>query len=194
MVQLIHNIIEYLENIILNNNIFISLLVGFLIVVLESILPFLPLAVFIAINTLVFGNVVGFLISWIGTITGCVIAFMIFRKGFSDKLYKHIKKDKYKDLMDRISNISYTALVMITALPFTAAFAVNIAAGLSKISFKKFLAAVVVAKISIVYFWGYIGTSFIESITNVWIFIRTLLIMIIVYGISKIVSIKFNIK
>lgn len=194
MVQLIHNIIEYLENIILNNNIFISLLVGFLIVVLESILPFLPLAVFIVINKLVFGNVVGFLISWIGTITGCVIAFMIFRKGFSDKLYKHIKKDKYKDLMDRISNISYTALVMITALPFTAAFAVNIAAGLSKISFKKFLAAVVVAKISIVYFWGYIGTSFIESITNVWIFIRTLLIMIIVYGISKIVSIKFNIK
>lgn len=194
MVQLIHNIIEYLENIILNNNIFISLLVGFLIVVLESILPFLPLAVFIAINKLVFGNVVGFLISWIGTITGCVIAFMIFRKGFSDKLYKHIKKDKYKDLMDKISNISYTALVMITALPFTAAFAVNIAAGLSKISFKKFLAAVVVAKISIVYFWGYIGTSFIESITNVWIFIRTLLIMIIVYGISKIVSIKFNIK
>ena len=194
MVQLIHNIIEYLENIILNNNIFISLLVGFLIVVLESILPFLLLAVFIAINKLVFGNVVGFLISWIGTITGCVIAFMIFRKGFSDKLYKHIKKDKYKDLMDRISNISYTALVMITALPFTAAFAVNIAAGLSKISFKKFLAAVVVAKISIVYFWGYIGTSFIESITNVWIFIRTLLIMIIVYGISKIVSIKFNIK
>lgn len=194
MVQLIHNIIEYLENIVLNNNIFISLLVGFLIVVLESILPFLPLAVFIVINKLVFGNVVGFLISWIGTITGCVIAFMIFRKGFSDKLYKHIKKDKYKDLMDRISNISYTALVMITALPFTAAFAVNIAAGLSKISFKKFLAAVVVAKISIVYFWGYIGTSFIESITNVWIFIRTLLIMIIVYGISKIVSIKFNIK
>ena len=102
MVQLIHNIIEYLENIILNNNIFISLLVGFLIVVLESILPFLPLAVFIAINKLVFGNVVGFLISWIGTITGCVIAFMIFRKGFSDKLYKHIKKDKYKYLMDRI--------------------------------------------------------------------------------------------
>lgn len=194
MVQLIHNIIEYLENIVLNNNIFISLLVGFLIVVLESILPFLPLAVFIVINKLVFGNVVGFLISWIGTITGCVIAFMIFRKGFSDKLYKHIKKDKYKDLMDRISNISYTALVMITALPFTAAFAVNIAAGLSKISFKKFLAAVVVAKISIVYFWGYIGISFIESITNVWIFIRTLLIMIIVYGISKIVSIKFNIK
>ena len=192
MVQLIHNIIEYLENIILNNNIFISLLVGFLIVVLESILPFLPLAVFIAINKLVFGNVVGFLISWIGTITGCVISFMIFRKGFSDKLYKHIKKDKYKDLMDRISNISYTALVMITALPFTAAFAVNIAAGLSKISFKKFLAAVVVAKISIVYFWGYIGSTFIESMTDPGVLIKLGIIFLIAFLLSKFVTKKFK--
>lgn len=198
MIQLVRDVIAnaliFLEDLALNGNFFISLLVGFSLIILESILPFLPLAVFIAINKIVFGNIVGFVISWVGTIIGCITAFFIFRKGFSDKLYKNIKKEKYINLMNKISNIKYTTLVMITALPFTAAFAVNIASGLSKISFKKFLSAISVAKLSIVYFWGYIGTSFIESITDGWILIRTILIMVVVYCISKIVSIKFDLK
>ena len=80
MAEIVKTIVEWLQSIIVSNNIFVSLLVAFLIVILESILPFLPLAVFIAINKMVFGNIIGFFLSWSGTIIGCIIAFTIFSK------------------------------------------------------------------------------------------------------------------
>lgn len=194
MAEIIQNIIDWLQSIIVSNNVFLSLIVGFLIIVLESILPFLPLAVFIAINKMVFGNILGFLLSWTGTIVGCIIAFTIFRKGLSQRLYSNVKRENYRKIIDRISNIKFTSLVIITALPFTPAFTVNIAAGLSKISYRKFIAAILVAKLAIVYFWGYIGTSFVDSVANPIILIRICLILLIVYVISKVVNKKFDIK
>lgn len=195
MKEAIDVVIDFLKEQVQVNNQIIGLFIGMLIIVLESIIPILPLAVFIAVNMVVFGNILGFIISWVSTIIGCLLAFTICRKGLSDKFYSKIKKDgKIDKLMHEISNIKFSNLVIITALPFTAAFAVNIAAGLSTISYKKFFAAIVIAKISIVYFWGFIGTTFLESITNIAILIELGLILLIAYIISKIVMKKFNIE
>jgi len=194
MSEIIHNAVSVIQDFISTNNIFLSLIIGFLIIVLESILPFLPLAVFIALNKLVFGNLIGFLLSWSGTVIGCILAFVIFRKGLSDRLYTKVKRDGYRKTIDRISNIRFTSLVIITALPFTPAFTVNIAAGLSKISYRKFISAILIAKLSIVYFWGYVGTSFVESISNPIILVRIALMLLGVYIISKLVNRKFDIK
>lgn len=194
MVENIEKIVSYLQSIIETDNLLLSILIGYLIVICESILPFLPLAVFIALNKLVFGDLIGFLISWSGTIIGCIIAFTIFRKGLSAKLYSNVKRENYRKIIDRITNIKFTSLVLITALPFTPAFTVNIAAGLSKISYRKFISAILIAKISIVYFWGYIGTSFIESISDPIILIRIALILFVVYVISKLVNKKYDLN
>ena len=195
MREIIEMVIEFLKTQIETNNYSLGLIIGMLIIILESIIPVLPLAVFIAINMLVFGNAVGFIISWISTIIGCLLAFTLCRKGLSNKFYSKIKKDgKINKLMEKISNIKFSNLVIITALPFTPAFAVNIASGLSTISYKKFLAAILIAKISIIYFWGFIGTTFIESITNIKVLIELCLILLIAYIISKIVMKKFDIE
>ena len=194
MVENIEKIVSYLQSIIETDNLLLSILIGYLIVICESILPFLPLAVFIALNKMVFGDLIGFLISWSGTIIGCIIAFTIFRKGLSAKLYSNVKRENYRKIIDRITNIKFTSLVLITALPFTPAFTVNIAAGLSKISYRKFISAILIAKISIVYFWGYIGTSFIESISNPIILIRIALILFVVYVVSKLVNKKYDLN
>ena len=45
---------------------------GFFLVVLESMIPVLPLGVFVALNVITFGSFFGFLISWVATITGCM--------------------------------------------------------------------------------------------------------------------------
>lgn len=195
MREIIEMVIEFLKTQVETNNYIIGLIIGMLIIILESIIPVLPLAVFIAINMLVFGNIVGFIISWISTIIGCLLAFTLCRKRLSNKFYSKIKKDgKINKLMMKISNIKFSNLVIITALPFTPAFAVNIAAGLSTVSYKKFLAAIIIAKISIIYFWGFIGTTFIESITNIKVLIELSLILLIAYIISKIVMKKFDIE
>jgi uncharacterized membrane protein YdjX (TVP38/TMEM64 family) len=166
---------------------------GFLIIVIESIFPILPLAAFITLNVIVFGPVKGFLISWTATIVGCIISFYICRKGFSDKIYKYIKIDgKTHKLMKRISNMSLSKVVIILALPFTPAFMLNFAAGLSKIPFRKFLIGVILGKISIIYFWGYVGVGLIESIRNPIILFEIFVIMSLVYVLSLLIQKRLN--
>jgi uncharacterized membrane protein YdjX (TVP38/TMEM64 family) len=163
---------------------------GFFIIILESIIPALPLAAFIALNIYTFGMLWGFVISWVATIIGCSIAFFAFRKGFSKFLYRRVKVDgKMHKFMNRISDIRFSQLVLIIALPFTPAFAVNIAAGLSKMSYRKYLFALIIGKLSTIYFWGYAGDSFFEGIEkDPLILVQLGAIMALAYLISRLIQ------
>lgn len=194
MKETLDTIIEFLKIQVESNIPIIGIIFGMLIIVLESILPILPLAVFIAVNMLVFGNIIGFITSFIATSTGCALSFFICRKGLSDIFYSKIKEDgRINKLMKKITKIKFSNLVLIIALPFTPAFVVNIASGLSKLSFKKFISAILIGKLSIVYFWGFIGTTFIESITDIKVLIEIGLILLITYILSKLITKKLNI-
>jgi uncharacterized membrane protein YdjX (TVP38/TMEM64 family) len=181
MVETIEKIISSLTNIIER----LGPLAGLFVIVLESIIPILPLAAIIALNNIVFGPFFGFLISWVGTIIGCLLSFFAFRLGFNNKLYRRTKTDgKTQKFMKYITKVPASRLTLLIAIPFTPAFAVNIAAGLSKISFKKYFISILIGKISIVYFWGYIGTSLIESVKNPIILIRIAIMVGIAYSLS----------
>lgn len=188
IMQIIKLSIDWLTSFVYSNNILISISCGMFLVILESIIPALPLALFIAINTVVFGNIVGFLISWIGTVIGCSLSFFIFRTGFSKRIYHNIEnRIKTKKLMNKISNLNFTTLVLIMAIPFTPAFSVNIGAGLSKMPYKKYLFALLISKLSIIYFWGYIGSTFLDSITDIGVLIKLAIILFVTFILSQIV-------
>ena len=63
MQELINNVVLNLEQIIFSVPPFIGLLLGMLIIILESMIPVLPLAVFIAVNMILFGDILGFFLS-----------------------------------------------------------------------------------------------------------------------------------
>lgn len=191
--QIIGDIIENIKVLVQSNNIILSILLGSFIVILESIIPALPLAVFIAINIIAFGNFGGFVISWVSTVIGCSISFWVFRK-LKENIFKKVKKDsKILKIMRKIGNMDFSHLVIITAMPFTPAFSINIASGLSEISYKKFLFIVVIAKLSIIYFWGFVGTTLLESITDIAVIIKILFLICITFILSKIVMKHFDI-
>lgn len=170
---------------------------GVVMIMLESMLPVLPLAVFITLNMVSFGSVFGFLISWLSTIAGCMISFTLFRKFFSKKLYRFIKKkeqNKLANIMKSISNISFSNLVILIAIPFSPAFLINIAGGLSKVKIEKFFLAVIIGKLIMVYFWGYIGTSLLESLTDITILFKIAILLVIAFIMSKIVEKKLKVE
>ena len=170
---------------------------GILLILLESIIPMLPLSVFITLNVVSYGNVLGFLISWIATCIGCMLSFFLFRKFFQNKLYRFIKKkdnEQLKKIMNTITNISFSNLVVLIALPFSPAFLINISAGLSKIKTKKFLGAILLGKIVMVYFWGYIGTSLLESLTDITILIKIAILLIGSFIISRLIEKKLKVR
>lgn len=194
MQDLIKDLIGQLQDLVTNNNMFISLFFGFFIIILESILPILPLALFIALNMVIFGNFIGFIISWLATVVGCSLSFLIFRKGLSKRIYHNIdNKPRTKKLMNVVSHFSFSKLVVVLAIPFTPAFSINIGAGLSKMPYKKFLFATLISKISVVYFWGFVGTTLLDSMTDVGVLIKLGLIIFVAFILSKVIINKFDV-
>lgn len=169
-------------------------LLGCMIILIESIIPVIPLMMFITLNFYVFGNTLGFVISWVFTILGCIISYLIFRYGFGKKFeYLTENKEKINKYKKLFKEISLGKLVVIIAIPFTPAFMINIAAGLIKMDFKKYLTALILGKIALVYFWGFIGTSFLDSLGRPIILLQIAVIVTCTYVISRIINKIFKI-
>lgn len=169
-------------------------LLGSLFIILESIIPPLPLFVFITINFVAFGKVLGFIISWICTCIGCILSYY-----FVKKLFRNWVVNKIKDVnlltkcMNYVENLSLTQVTMILSIPFTPAFMVNIAAGLCNMNFKKFLTAILISKIFLVYFWGVVGTGLLESFHNPTSLITVVVMIVIAYILSIVIKKVFKI-
>lgn len=187
--QFVTNITTYLEA--------LGPISGVILILLESIFPVLPLSVFIALNIIAFGSFFGYIISLVSTIIGCLGSFFLFRSCFQKKLYNYIKKKdsaSLEKMMKTISNISFSNLVLLIAIPFSPAFLINIAAGISKIAKKKFFFALIIGKSVMVYFWGYIGKSLMESLTDITVLIRISVLLLISLVLSRVVEKKMKVR
>lgn len=189
--NIIQFVIGHSTDFIANGGIF----VGFLLVFIECFIPALPLSVFVALNVNAFGFFVGFFISWIATCFGsylCYLFFSFVEGKLSNKFLNRRMVQKVRGGIHRFHNIKFTELVLILTLPFTPSFLVNILAGLTKYSKEKFLCALLIGKSFSIIFWGYIGKSLIQSLTDITSILYIVVTLILAYVISKIVSYKMD--
>lgn len=186
------NIDNIINAFLLNIGIYGPIL-GCFCILIESIVPILPLFVFITINFLTFGNILGFFISWIFTVLGCLLSFYLFRKKIKvwfDKKWAYNKQ--LKKVMHVVNHVKLEQLTAIIAVPFTPAFLVNIAAGLSKMTVKKFLIALCIGKVFLVLFWGFVGTSLVQSLTHPVALVKVVILVMLAFIVSKIINKKFE--
>lgn len=170
-------------------------LLGCVLILVESILPILPLSVFITLNFYSFGYVVGFLISYILTLAGCNLAFYLCKRVLTKRfeyLTNRFDKVRILKLIEKLEHVKFKHLVVILAFPFTPAFLINIASGISGMSQRKFFAATALSKPFMVYFWGYLGVTLLDSLTHPEYLIRVVLILIVAYVLSIIINKKFD--
>ena len=161
---------------------------GFLLVFLESMIPILPLSVFVAVNVFTYGSIAGFIVSYIATVTGCILSYYLCKK-FTDHFEKKYKSNKkIKALKKKMKKLTLPTLIVFIAFPFTPSFAVNIAAGLINYDFKKFLLALLIGKVPMIYFWCFIGASLKESLNDYTILIKIVVMLVITYLVGKVVS------
>ena len=163
------------------------------LILIESIVPILPLALFITINFLYYGTIIGFILSWIFTVGGCVLSYFlcekVLKKFVDNKIRKNEKANKF---LNRVADLKFSSLVVLISIPFAPAFLINVAAGVSKMPFKKFFSAILIGKIFLVFFWGYIGVSLVEALTNPVALLKVIGLMLIAYGVSVLANKKFK--
>lgn len=194
MGELFNNLYNIIMDVI-NSSVVFGPIFACILIFFESLIPVLPLFIFITIIFIAYGYVFGFLISYILTCLGCMFSFFLFRKFFKNLVDRKVRsKVKIDKLMKKLDKMSLSSLVLLIAIPFTPAFLINIAAGLSKMPFKRFLISILIGKLSLVIFWGFIGTSLVESLQNPKILIIIGIMLLLAYGASKIVSKKLKLE
>ncbi len=179
--------IKHIVDIVVNFLIHMGPVGGILLIVLESIYPALPLFVFISLNISAFGLVLGMILSYIGTICGCLISYFAFKK-FGNLFKKTNQKEKVIKMKAKMNKISLSYLAVMVAMPFTPAFLVNIAAGLSNMKFKKYFIAILIGKIPMILFWSLVGKNLKECLTDWTAIIKIVALLLGTYIISKIVN------
>lgn len=185
-----------LTNFLMSIGVFGYVLSCFLIII-ESTIPILPLSVFITLLFYKLGITLGFIISYIFTIIGCIISYKIFNSKLRIKLENYIiKKDKKQldKIIKNIKRIKFVNLCLIIALPFTPSFLVNIACGLSNVNAKKYISSLMIGKIFLVTFWGLVGTSIIINLRNPINYVYIGGLLLLCYIVSRYVSKKEGIE
>lgn len=176
-------------------------LLSSILVFLEGILAFLPLFVFVTVNILSLsallgtfvGTFLGIVLSWVFSVLGCFTMFFCIRKLFSKKFRDKIKDSpKVTKFMNILDKLTYSQLVLITSIPFSPSFFINLGAGLSKVNMKKYFCALLMGKFAEMIFLGYVGVSLIECLTQPRALIKVAIIVIGGYIASVVVNKKFN--
>lgn len=115
---------------------------------IQVIVPILPGGFSGALGMVVFGNFLGYLYSYIGIIIGSSAAFLLVRhygKPFVQKVMKPSAYEKYSAWLEKGKNFDRLFAVAIFA-PIAPDDILCMIAGLSSISFKKFLTIIMLGK------------------------------------------------
>ena len=61
-------------------------------------------------------------------------------------------------------------------------------------SYKKFILNILISKIAVIYFWGYIGTTFLDSLNDMGVLIKLGILLGGTYILSKVIMKKNKIE
>ncbi|MBM7702646.1 TVP38/TMEM64 family protein [Metabacillus iocasae] len=156
-----------------------GLITGLLLPMLEAFLPVLPLFAFVMANAAAFGLWLGFLISWIGTCAGSLAVFFLVRRFGRERFFSFLRKHKQiKKIMIWVERHGFGPLFLMLCFPFTPSAAINIVAGLSRVSVAQFTLAVLCGKMVMVFVMSFIGADFVSFFKEP---IKTVIVAVIIF-------------
>lgn len=161
-------------------------LIGILLPMLEAFLPFLPLVVFIVANVTAYGLLLGFILSWVGSVLGAYIVFLFVRRFGRARILKFITRHKrISRLIHWVERNGFGPLFLLLCFPFTPSALVNVVAGLSNIRKSTYLMAVILGKFIMIFIVSFIGSDIRALVTEP---VRTAIVAVVIvllWGVGK---------
>lgn len=172
----------------------LGIIIPFILALVESFIPALPLIGIVAINISAHGFLIGFLTSYLGNVFGSFIVFMFFRAiikpYFLDRFYHGQRLAK---ILHWVEKQNPFFLFVLSCLAFTPSAFINMSFGLSGYKKRQFFSSVAFGKLIMILSLSLFGHSLLQ-IQNQPIYIGlSLAFIVIVYFLSKHVSRKSDI-
>jgi len=163
-----------------------GILAGFFLIILEAFLPILPLFVIVILNINSYGIVVGFLTSYLASVTGSFLVFLVVRFLFRDRAQRYIhRREKLERLLRFVDERGFTFAFIMLALPFTPTSVVNVIAALSNMRARVYLLILVVAKFIMIASMSLVGYDIVGFFGSPGRLITSGILLVVLYLFSK---------
>lgn len=163
-----------------------GILAGFFLIILEAFLPILPLFVIVILNINSYGIVVGFLTSYLASVTGSFLVFIVVRFLFRDRAQRYIhRREKLERLLRFVDERGFTFAFIMLALPFTPTSVVNVIAALSNMRARVYLLILVVAKFIMIASMSLVGYDIVGFFGSPGRLITSGILLVVLYLFSK---------
>ncbi|WP_071394923.1 TVP38/TMEM64 family protein [Bacillus tuaregi] len=165
---------------IIQENLWITLLITLLVMIIQNTFTIIPLILIITINYTVFGFMNGFLWSWLSSIAGAALMFFGSRYLFQDWVLPRINKE----FIDKIEKKGFLFVFQARIMPFIPTSLINILGGISSIRFNSFITATIFGNFIYFFILTLIPAGLMNSQINEFLieaFILIAIILMILY-------------
>jgi len=160
----------------------IGIFVDLLIIMLFALFPVIPFVLIAGVNTLLYGWVGGFLLSLVGSLLGAAVGFWLART--LGQPWAQPKMGKLGKWGKLIEGNSFTIILISRLIPILPSAAVNYAAGLSLMTFPRFLLATFIGKIPMILWESWVGHDFWRLTDHPGRLLLALAIGVLVFGLT----------
>lgn len=161
---------------------------------LESLIPALPLVLIVILNVNIYGLWVGFFTSYLGTMLGATVMFLLYRTisfyGLHEKLHKFKSTDK---IIAWVNRQNMAVIIVLSMLPSTPSSFMNLAFGLAQYSKRKYLISIAIGKIVMIGLFAFFGSVFQAQENQIWIYLIGGITLVLTYFISQAINKKTGI-
>lgn len=164
----------------------LGILIPFLLAMMESFIPALPLIAIVTINISAHGFLIGFSTSFLGNIIGSLLVFTFFRsivKHYFIERFYHGKR-LYK-LLNWVDKQNPFFLFILSCLAFTPSSFINMSFGLSNYKKRQFIISIVLGKFFMILSLSLFGHSLANIRNQPGFVILSTIFLIAIYFLSK---------
>lgn len=166
-----------------------------LFTMVEAFVPVLPLIAIVTLNVAAHGAIQGFLYSWLGSVLGSVLFFLICRKLFKGLILRMAgKHPTVMKARDWVNKVNKKALFFIITMPFTPSCFVNFAMGVSDFDSRTYIKIMAAAKMVMLMLLSVFGQSVVQAFERPVFIAVALVLIVVLYGISKYISKKHDLE
>ncbi len=134
------------------------LFITFLLMILQNTFTFIPMALIIVVNVTFFGFFFGLLWSLFSSLIGCLICFLLSRYLFQSIV---MKKVDFK-IKEKIEENGFTFVFISRLLIFVPTSLINMTAGITSISMRKFMLATLLGKGIYIFTFSFVTYGFLS--------------------------------
>ncbi|WP_239615704.1 TVP38/TMEM64 family protein [Cohnella mopanensis] len=134
---------------------------GIALTFMKSFVPPLPTILIVGVNAAVYGLWLGFLYSWLGIVSGCLVTFIVVRKVAGHPYFlRWAKKPKVQKSLVWVRRNAFSYVFLLSLFPVGPFVVINMAAAIAQMRLRSFFIAIVFGKAIMVMSVSIIGHDF----------------------------------